>query len=64
MPELRRLRPTETAVPRVVRILLLVLLIAVAVTVLFTSVFPWVEERLEQDPTLGGPASQEARSAS
>jgi hypothetical protein len=40
-------------VPRPVRILLLVLLIAIAVTVLFTTIFPRVEEWLEQDPTLG-----------
>lgn len=39
--------------PRPVRILLLVLLIAVAITVLFTTVFPRVEQILEQDPTLG-----------
>jgi hypothetical protein len=40
-------------VPRPVRILLLVLLIAIAITVLFTTVFPRVEELLEQDPTMG-----------
>ncbi|MEX0836557.1 MAG: hypothetical protein WD010_10725 [Nitriliruptor sp.] len=40
------------------RILLLVLLIAVAITVLFTTVFPQVERILEQDPTMGAPAPQ------
>jgi hypothetical protein len=44
-------------VPRPVRILLLVLLIAIAVTVLFTTIFPRVEEWLEQDPTLGAATS-------
>lgn len=39
--------------PRPVRILLLVLLVAIAVTVLFTTIFPRVERWLEQDPTLG-----------
>lgn len=40
--------------PRPVRILLLVLLIAIAVTVLFTTIFPWVERTLGQDdPSLG-----------
>jgi hypothetical protein len=44
-------------VPRPVRILLLVLLIAIAVTVLFTTIFPRVEQWLEQDPTLGAATS-------
>jgi Flp pilus assembly pilin Flp len=39
-------------VPRWLRIVLLVVLIAVTVVVLFTTVFPWVEQRLE-DPTMG-----------
>jgi hypothetical protein len=47
-------------VPRPVRILLLVLLIAIAVTVLFTTVFPWVEQVLEQDPTLGAAVPRRA----
>ncbi|MEX1177344.1 MAG: hypothetical protein WEB09_02680 [Nitriliruptor sp.] len=51
--------------PRPVRILLLVLLIAIAVTVLFTTIFPRVERMLEQDPTIGTvAASYEARSPS
>lgn len=37
---------------RPVRIVLWLLLIAVAVVVLFTWVFPWVET-WQQDPTLG-----------
>ena len=37
---------------RAVRILVLLVVIAVSVVVLFTWVFPWVEE-LTQDPTLG-----------
>jgi hypothetical protein len=40
-------------VPRALRIVLLVLLIAAAVYLLFTVVFPRVEQILEQDPTLG-----------
>jgi hypothetical protein len=40
-------------VPRALRIVLLVLLIAAAVYLLFTVVFPQVEQILEQDPTLG-----------
>lgn len=38
--------------PRWLRIVLLVLVIALAVVVLFTTVFPWVESRLE-NPTMG-----------
>ena len=38
--------------PRGVRILVLLVVIAVSVVVLFTWVFPWVEE-LTQDPTIG-----------
>lgn len=34
------------------RIAVLVVLVAVAIVVLFTTVFPWVEQRLE-DPTMG-----------
>lgn len=41
--------------PRPVRIALVVLLLAVVVVVLFTVVFPWVEQLLEQDPTVSGP---------
>lgn len=37
-----------------VRGVLLVVLIAVVVVVLFTTVFPWVERTLEQDPTVAG----------
>jgi hypothetical protein len=47
-------------VPRPVRILLIVLLVAVAVIVLFTTVFPRVEQILEQDPTLDAPAAPAA----
>ena len=38
--------------PRWLRIVLIALLIAAAVVVLFTTVFPWVERTFEQDPTL------------
>jgi polyferredoxin len=38
--------------PRWVRVLVLLVVIAVSVLVLFTWVFPWVEE-LTQDPTIG-----------
>ncbi|MEX2504425.1 MAG: hypothetical protein WD378_06220 [Egicoccus sp.] len=38
--------------PKWLRIVVLVLAIALAVVVLFTTVFPWVESRLE-DPTMG-----------
>jgi len=41
--------------PRWLKAILLVVLIAVAVVVLFTTVFPWVERQLE-DPTLGAAA--------
>jgi len=37
---------------RVTKILMWVVLIAAAVVVLFTWVFPWVE-RMQQDPTMG-----------
>ena len=37
---------------RSIRVALVVLLAAVAVVVLFTWVFPWVE-RQQQDPTIG-----------
>lgn len=40
--------------PKPVRIALVVVLIAVVVVVLFTTVFPWVERTLEQDPTVVG----------
>jgi Flp pilus assembly pilin Flp len=39
-------------VPRWLRIVLIVVVIAVTVVVLFTTVFPWVERQLE-DPTMG-----------
>jgi hypothetical protein len=39
-------------VPRWLRIVLVVALIAITVVVLFTTVFPWVEQQLE-DPTMG-----------
>ncbi len=38
--------------PRWVKAILLLVVIAVAVVVLFTTVFPWVEERT-QNPTMG-----------
>jgi hypothetical protein len=38
--------------PRWLKAVLLLVLVAVGVVVLFTWVFPWVEERL-QDPTMG-----------
>jgi len=38
--------------PRWLKVIVLIVLIAVAVIVLFTTVFPWVEERM-QDPTMG-----------
>jgi hypothetical protein len=39
-------------VPRWLRIVLVVVLIAITVVVLFTTIFPWVERQLE-DPTMG-----------
>jgi hypothetical protein len=45
-------RPEEDTVPRWLRIVLIVLVIAITIVVLFTTVFPWVEQRLE-DPTMG-----------
>lgn len=46
--------------PTPVRVLLWVVLIAVAIVVLFTWVFPWVES-IQQDPTLGmGPPDASA----
>lgn len=45
-------RAKRGGLPRWVKIVLLLVLIAVAVVVLFTTVFPWVEERM-QDPTMG-----------
>lgn len=44
--------PPEPTMPGWLRVLVWVVVIAVAVVVLFTTVFPWVEQRLE-DPTLG-----------
>jgi len=38
--------------PRWLKVLLLVIALAVVIVVLFTTVFPWVEQQLE-DPTLG-----------
>ena len=38
--------------PRWLKVTVLIVLTAVAVVVLFTTVFPWVEERM-QDPTVG-----------
>ncbi len=38
--------------PRWLRVLVLLVVIAISVVVLFTWVFPWVEE-MTQDPTLG-----------
>lgn len=38
--------------PRWLRIILIIVLIAIAVVVLFTTVFPWVERTFEQDPTV------------
>jgi hypothetical protein len=40
--------------PRAVRLVAIGVLVAVAVVVLFTVVFPWVEQRLE-NPTMGAP---------
>lgn len=45
-------RQPRSFVGRVVRILLAVVLIAVVIVILFTTVFPWVEERT-QVPTIG-----------
>jgi cell division septal protein FtsQ len=45
-------RTRRNAVPRWLRIVLIVVVIAVTVVVLFTTVFPWVERQLE-DPTMG-----------
>ncbi|MFP4311659.1 MAG: hypothetical protein ACLFS9_06710 [Nitriliruptoraceae bacterium] len=44
--------PGRSSTRRLLRVLGLVLLIAVAIVVLFTWVFPWVEE-VTQNPTLG-----------
>lgn len=41
--------------PKPVRIVLVIVLIAAVIVVLFTTVFPWVERQLEQDPTVLGP---------
>lgn len=41
--------------PKLVKALVWIVVIAVSVVVLFTTVFPWVEEQ-QQDPTLGLPA--------
>lgn len=41
---------------RVLRILIIVIVIAVVIVVLFTTVFPWVEERT-QVPTIGAATS-------
>ena len=43
---------TDRRWPRWLRAVLLTVLIAISIVVLFTWVFPWVEER-SQDPTLG-----------
>ncbi len=51
-PEPQPAAPQRSTARRVVRLLLLVALIAAAVVVLFTWVFPWVEE-VTQNPTLG-----------
>ena len=52
----RRRRSQDAAprsgMPRWLKVIVLIVLIAVAVIVLFTTVFPWVEERM-QDPTMG-----------
>lgn len=40
--------------PNILRWVLIAVLIAIAIVVLFTTVFPWVES-LQQDPTLGLP---------
>ena len=45
--------------PRLVKALILTVVIAVSVVVLFTTVFPWVEEQ-QQDPTLGLPVPPHA----
>lgn len=46
--------------PTWLRIVLLALAIALAVVVLFTTVFPWVESQLE-DPTMGAAVAQDVR---
>ncbi|MEX2550441.1 MAG: hypothetical protein WD638_09455 [Nitriliruptoraceae bacterium] len=45
----------STERPRWAKPVLLTLVIAVAIVVLFTWVFPWVES-MQQDPTLGAAA--------
>ena len=47
--------PERSTGARVLRIALIAVLIAVVVVVLFTTVFPWVEERT-QVPTIGAVA--------
>lgn len=39
--------------PRPLRILLVVIVIAAVVVVCFEIVFPWIEQNLIDDPTLG-----------
>lgn len=43
---------TRRGLPKLLRIVLGVLLIAVAIVILFVWVFPWVES-IQQDPTIG-----------
>ena len=38
--------------PRWLKLILLGVAVAIAVVILFTTVFPWIEQRLD-DPTLG-----------
>jgi len=47
--------PQRSTGARVLRILLIAVLVAAIVVVLFTTVFPWVEERT-QVPTIGAVA--------
>lgn len=47
--------------PKALRVVLIVLLLVAVVVVLFTTVFPWVERTLEQDPTVLGPVAADTR---
>lgn len=51
-PEAAAATPQRSTARRVLKVLVIMALIAVAVVVLFTWVFPWVEE-VTQNPTLG-----------
>ncbi len=51
-PRARRADRARTGLPRWGKAILLLVVIAVSIVILFTWVFPWVEE-MTQDPTMG-----------